>query len=192
MIGAKNIEILEYLRRSSEEERTIEILPLGGEKIKEKKPPKFSFTKYAQIGEGTVVHDQVNLYKCKIGKNCKIGAFVYVEEGVKIGGNCKIKPHVFIPTGVTIEDNVFIGPGVIFTNDKYPKAHGEWKLLPIKVKRGASIGAGAVILPGVNIGENAVVGAGAVVTNDVPPNTVVAGNPAHVITKLEKEKTNKC
>lgn len=137
--------------------------------------PKFSLLKHVWVGEGTVIHDQVNLYKCKIGKNCKIGAYVYMEEGVVVGDNCKIKPHVFIPTGVTIEDDVFIGPSVVFTNDKYPKARGGWKLLPTRVKHGASIGAGAVILSDLTIGENAVVGAGTVVTRNVPPNAVVTG-----------------
>jgi UDP-2-acetamido-3-amino-2,3-dideoxy-glucuronate N-acetyltransferase len=146
-----------------------------------KKEPAFSAIKDAKIGEGTVIHDQVNLYKCQIGRNCKIDSYVYIEEGVVIGDNCKIRPFVFIPTGVTIEDNVFIAPGVIFANDKHPKAHGEWTLLPIHVKAGASIGSGAVILPGLTIGKNALVGAGSVVTKNVPDNAVVAGNPARVL-----------
>jgi UDP-2-acetamido-3-amino-2,3-dideoxy-glucuronate N-acetyltransferase len=141
---------------------------------------RFSLIKDAEIGEGTVIHDQVNLSKCKIGKNCKIDAFVYIEEGVVIGNNCKIRPFVFIPKGVTIADDVFIAPGVIFTNDKYPKAHGEWNLMTITVKEGASIGAGAVILPGVTIGKNALIGAGAVITKDVPDNAIVVGNPSVV------------
>jgi UDP-2-acetamido-3-amino-2,3-dideoxy-glucuronate N-acetyltransferase len=145
------------------------------------KSPKFSVIKDAEIGESTVIHDQVNLYKCKIGKNCKVDAYVYIEEGVKIGDNCKIRPFVFIPTGVTIEDNVFIGPNVTFTNDKYPKVSGDWKLLPIKVRKGASIGGNSIILPGVTIGKNALVGAGSVVSKDVPDNAVVAGNPAQII-----------
>lgn len=145
------------------------------------KHSKFSVIKDAEIGEGTVIHDQVNIYKCKIGKNCKIDAYVYIEEGVKIGDNCKIRPFVFIPTGVVIENNVFIGPNVTFTNDKYPKVEGEWKLLPIKVETGASIGANSIILPGVTVGKNALVGAGSVVTKSVPNQVVVAGNPAQII-----------
>ena len=143
-----------------------------------KRVSKYSVIKDAEIGEGTVVHDQVNLYKCKIGKNCKIHAFVYVEEGVVIGDNCKIRPFVFIPTGVTIENNVLIGPNVTFTNDKYPKVEGEWILLKTKVKSGASLGANCVILPGVTVGKEALVGAGSVVTKNVPDRAIVAGNPA--------------
>ncbi len=122
----------------------------------------------AEIGEGTTVRDHVNLYKCKIGKNCKIESFVYIEEGVTVGDNCKIKPHVYIPSGVIIEDDVFLGPNTTFTNDKYPRAKGDWKLLKTIVRHGASIGAHSVILPGVEIGRDAVVGAGSVVTADVP------------------------
>jgi UDP-2-acetamido-3-amino-2,3-dideoxy-glucuronate N-acetyltransferase len=143
--------------------------------------PKYSLLKDVQIGEGTVVHDQVNLYRCKIGRNCKIDAFVYIEEGVVIGDNCKIRPFVFIPTGVTIENDVFIAPSVSFTNDKFPKVNGEWTPLKTKVKKGASIGTNSVILPGVTIGEKAMVGAGSVVTGNVPNGAIVAGNPARII-----------
>jgi len=156
---------------------------------KEKKGarPRYSIIKEVEIGEGTRILDQVNLYKCKIGKNTKIDAYTYIEEGVKIGDNCKIRAFTFIPQGVKIEDEVFIGSGVIFTNDKYPRAKGEWKLLPIVVKKGASIGSGSVILPGVNIGERAIVGAGSVVTNDVPAHAIVTGNPARVVRRLVKK-----
>jgi len=142
--------------------------------------PKNSIAKDVQVGEGTKIYDHVNLYKCKIGRNCKVEPYVYIEGGVVIGDNCKIKPFVFIPTGVTIEDDVFIGPNVTFTNDKYPKAHGEWKLLETRVKRGASIGANSVILPGLTIGEHALIGAGSVVTKDVPDYALVTGNPGRV------------
>jgi len=146
-----------------------------------KKVTKYSMIKDAEIGEGTIIHDQVNLYKCKIGKDCKIDSFVYVEAGVVIGDNCKIRPFVFIPTGVTIENNVFIGPNVTFTNDRYPKVGGEWTLLKTKVESDASIGAGCVVLPGVTVGKEALVGAGSVVTKDVPKRAIVAGNPASIM-----------
>jgi len=150
--------------------------------------PKYRLLKDVDIGQGTIVHDQVNLYKCKIGRNCKIDAFVYVEEGVVIGDDCKIRPFVFIPTGVTIEDDVFVGPNVSFTNDKYPRVKGEWKLLRTRVKKGASIGANSVILPGVTIGEEALVGAGSVVTEDVPSRAIVAGNPARIVGYRDKNE----
>jgi acetyltransferase-like isoleucine patch superfamily enzyme len=142
---------------------------------------KYSVIVDAKIGEGTIIYDHVNLYKCKIGKNCKIDAFVYIEEGVEIGDECKIRPFVFIPTGIKIGNRVFIGPGVIFTNDKYPKVKGEWKLMETIVEDDVSIGAGAVILPGIRIGRGALVGAGAVVTKDVRANAIVVGNPAREI-----------
>jgi acetyltransferase-like isoleucine patch superfamily enzyme len=145
--------------------------------------PKYSILKNSKLAQSSRVFDQVNLYGCTIGKNTKIDAFVYIEEGVTIGDNCKIRPFVFIPTGVTIEDNVFIGPSVTFTNDKYPKAHGEWKLLETRVKRFASIGARTVINPGVTIGENALIGSGSVVTRDIPDNAVAFGNPARVVNR---------
>ena len=145
--------------------------------------PKYSIIKNSRIAQSSRVYDQVNLYGCTIGKNTKIDAFVYVEEGVTIGDNCKIRPFVFIPTGVTIEDNVFVGPSVTFTNDKYPKAHGEWKLLETRVKKFASIGAGSVINPGVTIGENALIGSGSVVTRDIPDNAIAFGNPARVVNR---------
>ena len=146
-----------------------------------KRKSNYSVINNVEIGEGTVIHDQVNLFKCEIGRNCKIDAYVYIEEDVAVGDNCKIRPFVFIPTGVTIAENVYIGPHVTFTNDKYPKVQGEWKLLLTLVKKGASIGANSVILPGVTIGEDALVGAGSVVTKDVPNRAIVAGNPACII-----------
>jgi len=140
--------------------------------------PRFSSVVDAKIGEGTILRDHVNLYKCTIGKNCRIGSFVYIEEGVKVGDNCKIKPHVFIPSGVVVEDEVFIGPSVTFTNDKYPHASDDWELRTTLVGRGSSIGAGSIILPGVKIGRNVMIGAGSVVTRDVPDGATVYGNPA--------------
>ena len=145
------------------------------------KPTRYSVIKNAQVGKNSRIYDQVNLYRCKIGKNTKIDSYVYIEEGVTIGDNCKIRPFVFIPTGVVIEDSVFIAPNVTFTNDKHPRAHGEWTRLQTRVKRFASIGAGSTINPGVQIGENALIGAGSVVTKDVPDNAIVVGVPARVI-----------
>jgi acetyltransferase-like isoleucine patch superfamily enzyme len=140
----------------------------------------------ADIGENTVIRDFVNLYKCKIGKNCKIAAFVEIQKDVTIGNSCAIEAFAFIPTGVTLEDEVFVGPHVCFTNDKKPKAvNPGWKVIPTVVKKGASIGAGAIIVCGVTIGEGAMVGAGSVVTKDVPPNTLVVGNPAKPKAKVE-------
>ena len=140
----------------------------------------------ADIGENTVIRDFVNIFGCKIGKNCKIAAFVEIQKGVTIGNNCAIEAFAFIPSGVTIEDEVFIGPHVCFTNDKKPKAvNPGWKIIPTVVKKGASIGAGSVIICGVTIGKNALVGAGSVVTKDVPPDTLVIGNPAKPVGKVK-------
>jgi acetyltransferase-like isoleucine patch superfamily enzyme len=130
------------------------------------------------IGKGTKVWHYTNLFGCEIGEDCVIGSFVEIGKGVKIGNRCKVEARAFLPAGVVIEDEVFVGPGAIFTNDKHPKAVGDWEITPTLVKRGASIGAGAVIVCGVIIGEGAVVGAGAVVTKDVPAGMTVVGNPA--------------
>lgn len=139
----------------------------------------------ADIGENTVIRDFVNIFGCKIGKDCKIAAFVEIQKGVKIGDRCAIEAFAFIPTGVTIEDEVFIGPHVCFTNDKKPRAvNPGWKTIPTVVKKGASIGAGSIIVCGITIGENAMVGAGSVVTKDVPANTLVVGNPAKKVRKV--------
>jgi len=146
--------------------------------------------KHCKIGKGTSIADSADLYKCKIGNDCKISGFVYIEEDVTIGDKCKIRPFSFIPTGVTIGDGVFIGPGSVFINDRKPRAinidgslkkEEDWNLEKTEIKNGASIGAGSVIMCGVTIGEYAVVGAGAVVTNDVPSHSLVIGNPAKII-----------
>ena len=147
---------------------------------------KYYIIEDVDIGENTVIRDFVNIFGCKIGKNCKIATFVEIQKDVTIGDNCAIEPFVFIPTGVTIEDEVFIGPHVCFINDKKPRAiNPGWKVIPTVVKKGASIGAGSVILCGVTIGEGAMVGAGSVVTKDVPPNTQVVGNPAKPVGKVK-------
>jgi UDP-2-acetamido-3-amino-2,3-dideoxy-glucuronate N-acetyltransferase len=133
------------------------------------------------IGEDTVVRDFVNLYGCKIGRQCKIAAYVEIQRGVVVGDRCKIEAFAFIPSGVTIGDEVFVGPHVCFTNDLMPKAVGDWAVTPTVVERGASIGANATVVCGVTIGEDSLVAAGAVVTKNVPAGAIVAGNPAKVI-----------
>lgn len=119
---------------------------------------------------------------CKIGENCNICANVLIENDVVIGNNVTIKSGVQLWDGVVVEDGVFIGPNVTFTNDMYPRSkNSHWKLERILIKKGASIGANATILPGVTIGENAMIGAGSVVTKDVPANTLWYGNPAQFV-----------
>ncbi len=149
-----------------------------------------------KLGKNVKIFDFVNLYGCEIGDNSKIGAFVEIQKGAKIGSNCKISSHSFICEGVCIEDNVFVGHNVTFINDKYPRStaadgqlqtEDDWVCVPTFIRRGASIGSSATILCGVTIGENAIIGAGSVVTRDVPDNTIVAGNPAKSIKKIEEE-----
>jgi UDP-2-acetamido-3-amino-2,3-dideoxy-glucuronate N-acetyltransferase len=139
------------------------------------------------FGAGVVVHSFTNLYGCRIGDGTRIGTFVEIQRGAVIGARCKIQSHTFICDGVEIGDRVFVGHGVLFVNDKAPRATNadgalagveDWELLPVRVGDGAAIGSGAVILGGVTIGESALVGAGAVVTRDVAPGEVVAGVPA--------------
>ena len=144
-----------------------------------------------KLGKGVRIFGFTNLYGCEVGDDTKIGTFVEVQKGVKIGRHCKVSSHTFICEGVTIEDEVFIGHNVVFTNDLFPRAtangqlqtEADWKCVPTLVKRGASIGSGAVLLCGITIGENSIIGAGSVVTKDVPANAIVAGNPARVMKK---------
>ena len=146
-----------------------------------------------KLGNNVQLNSFINLYGCTIGDGTKIGPFVEIQKNAAIGRNCKIQSHTFICEGVTIEDEVFVGHGVMFTNDKYPKAttdsgglqtEADWQVVPTIIKNRASIGSNATILCGITIGEGAVIGAGSVVTKDVAPNTVVAGNPASVFKKL--------
>jgi len=144
------------------------------------------------LGAGVVIPqpDLVNLYGCKVGAETKIGSFVEIQKNAAVGARCKISSHTFICEGVVLEDEVFVGHGVVFTNDKYPRAttaeghpqtEEDWSVIPTLVRRGASIGSGAVILCGVTIGEAALVGAGAVITRDVGAGEVVAGVPARLM-----------
>jgi UDP-2-acetamido-3-amino-2,3-dideoxy-glucuronate N-acetyltransferase len=140
-----------------------------------------------EFGDGVVVQSFTNLYGCRVGDRTRIGTFVEVQRGAEIGAACKIQSHTFICDGVRIEDEVFVGHGVMFVNDRRPRAtdgagelqsEADWELLRTVIERGASIGSGATILGGVRIGEKALIGAGAVVTKDVAPGETVVGNPA--------------
>ncbi len=150
-----------------------------------------------RLGNNVRIYAFVNLYGCEIGDDSRIGTFVEIQRGASIGRRVKISSHSFICEGVTIEDEVFIGHGVMFINDRYPRATNirgglqtevDWDCIQTLVKRCASIGSNATILCGVTIGEGAIVGAGSVVTHDVPPWTIVAGNPAHIIRTLEQKE----
>lgn len=143
-----------------------------------------------KLGRDVQLSKFINLYGCEIGDGTKIGAYVEIQKNATIGKCCKISSHTFICEGVVIEDNVFIGHGVMFINDRFPRAttaegslqtEADWKVERTVIKKGASIGSGATILSNTSIGESAIVGAGSVVTKDVPPNTIVAGNPARVL-----------
>ena len=151
-----------------------------------------------RLGRGVKIFPFSNLYGCSIGDHTKIGTFVEVQRGVTIGRNCKISSHSFICEGVTIEDGVFVGHNVTFINDRYPSATNadgkmqtdeDWQLERTLVCARASIGSSATILCGVSIGECSIIGAGSVVTTDVPAHTVVAGHPARVIRKVEKNQS---
>ena len=151
-----------------------------------------------KLGKDVKLAGFVNLYGCEIGDGTKIGTFVEVQKNAIIGRHCKISSHTFVCEGVTIEDNVFVGHGVVFINDSYPRAtnntgtlqtEADWKVERTIVRSGASIGSGATILSQVVIGQNAIVGAGSVVTKDVPPNAIVAGNPARLLRIMDNELT---
>jgi acetyltransferase-like isoleucine patch superfamily enzyme len=145
-----------------------------------------------RLGENVrIPHPElVNLYGCTVGNDTRIGTFVEIQKGATVGARCKISSHTFICEGVVIEDEVFIGHGVMFTNDRYPRAttaggslqtEADWKVEPTRVRRGASIGSNATVISGLTIGAGAIVGAGAVVTKDVADHAIVAGVPARVI-----------
>jgi acetyltransferase-like isoleucine patch superfamily enzyme len=148
-----------------------------------------------KLGRDVKLSKFINLYGCEVGDESKIGAFVEIQKNAAVGKRCKISSHTFICEGVTIEDNVFIGHGVMFINDSYPRAtaadgklqtEADWKVERTVIRSGASVGSGSTILSNITIGENAIVGAGSVVTKDVPPNCIVAGNPAKVLRYIEQ------
>jgi UDP-2-acetamido-3-amino-2,3-dideoxy-glucuronate N-acetyltransferase len=148
-----------------------------------------------EFGRDVVVFAFANLYGCRIGDNTRVGPFVEIQRGAVVGANCKVQSHTFICEGVTIGDEVFVGHGVLFVNDKHPRATDDggvlgtgryFELLETVVERGASLGSGAIVLGGVRIGERATVGAGAVVTRDVATGEVVAGVPARQIPSRER------
>jgi acetyltransferase-like isoleucine patch superfamily enzyme len=150
-----------------------------------------------ELGRDVKIYGFVNLYGCRVGDETRLGTFVEIQKGARVGARCKISSHTFICEGVTLEDEVFVGHGVMFINDRRPRAtradgtpqtEADWTLEPTLVRRGASIGSNATILCGVEIGERAVVGAGSVVTRDVPPGAVVAGNPARVIRSVMSDE----
>ena len=145
------------------------------------------------LGKNVVLNDFINLYGCTIDDGTKIGPFVEIQKNATIGKNCKISSHTFICEGVTIEDEVLIAHGVMFINDRYPRAtiesgglqtEDDWEVVPTVVKRGASIGSNATLMCGITIGEGAIIGAGSVVLDDVPVLVIAAGNPARIISEI--------
>jgi acetyltransferase-like isoleucine patch superfamily enzyme len=148
-----------------------------------------------KLGQDVILNDFVNLYGCEIGDRTKIGPFVEIQKNARVGADCKISSHTFICEGVTIEDGVFVGHNVSFINDRFPRAtnpegklqtEADWRVVPTRVCRGASIGTSSTILCGVTIGEGACVGAGSVVTRDVAAGAVVAGNPARPLRRMDR------
>lgn len=144
--------------------------------------PTAVVNKTAKIGEGTKIWHFVHVReKAEIGVGCVLGHSVYIDREVKIGNHVKLENRANVYQGVKIGDDVFVGPHVTFTNDPYPRSFStDWKIVPTRVKKGASIGAGSVVLSGVTINEYAMIGAGSVVTKDVPPHALAYGNPAKI------------
>ena len=151
---------------------------------------KFSIVKDCKIGRNSIIKDFTDIYKAEIGNNCKIHAFVYIEEGVKIGNNVIIRPHSVITEKITIGDNVFIGQNVQTINDLYPNTKKRAKILKTQIKKNAVIGTGSTIFP-VIIGMNSFIAAGSVVTKDVPDYAIVAGVPAKIIGSTKDKEFKK-
>ena len=168
------------------------------DKLRANKKATIFISDDVELGEDVIFFGFNNIYGCKIGKRSRIGTFVEIQKGATIGRNCKISSHTFICEGVTIEDNCFIGHGVVFINDRYPaavnqsgelKAESDWVCESTRVKEGASIGSGAIVMCGITIGKNALIGAGALVTKDVPDGAVVAGFPSRELRKSLKDNS---
>ncbi len=148
-------------------------------------------SKDAQIGEGTRIWHEAQVREgARIGRECVIGKGVYIDKDVVVGDRCKVQNRASLYHGLTLEDGVFVGPHAIFANDRFPRAvnpdgalksDADWLVEPVLVRQGASIGAGAVVLPGITIGPWAMIGAGSVVTASVPAHAIVRGNPARVV-----------
>jgi UDP-2-acetamido-3-amino-2,3-dideoxy-glucuronate N-acetyltransferase len=151
-----------------------------------------------RLGKNVAMHHKelINLYGCQIGDDTKIGAFVEIQKNAFIGSGCKISSHTFVCEGVIIEDEVFIGHGVMFINDRYPRATSngklqteeDWKVIETRVKKGASIGSGVVVMCGVTVGEKALIGAGAVITEDIPDFAIAVGVPARVTGDIRQKE----
>ncbi len=165
-----------------------------------RRPPNAAVSEDVRLGERVRLSSFVNLYGCEIGDDTRLGAFVEVQRDARIGRRCKISSHSFICSGVVIEDEVFVGHGVVFINDRHPRAttdqgamqtERDWKLEPTVIRRRASIGSGAIVMCGVEVGEGAMIGAGALVTRDVPSFTVVAGSPARILRTLPQNESEK-
>ena len=148
------------------------------------------------LGQNVRLNDFVNLYGCEIGDESMIGTFVEIQRGAKIGRRVKLQSHTFVCTGVEIQDEAMVGHGVMFINDRFPRATNmdgtlkggsDWACEATVVGKRASIGSNCTILCGVTIGDNAIVGAGSVVTKNVPPRAIVAGNPAKVLRYLNDD-----
>ena len=153
--------------------------------------PTAEVSPQATIGHGTKIWHQAHIREgAQIGSNCIIGKGVYIDFGVSIGANSKLQNGVCVYHGATVEDGVFLGPHVILTNDRLPRAinpdgtlktDADWRVSPVLIKHGASLGTGVIVLPGITIGEFAMIGAGAVITRDVPPHGLTYGNPARLV-----------
>ena len=169
--------------------------PFSDKTLMAESPPYQKIAPDVKLGRGVRIYAFTNLYGCQIGDDVKIGTFVEIQKGASIGNRCKISSHTFICEGVVLEDDVFVGHNVTFINDLYPRAtngegqlqtEADWKCVPTRVERGASIGSGATLLCGITVGRRAIIGAGSVVTRDVPADAVVAGNPARIIRMLRQ------